>query len=144
MYGATASRSRGILQNGAGSESLRRWSCSGTCCSSPDPDDIVIGPRLLARNLEQLFSGLILRRLTTGTSWSFVGAICAQGSNVAAAIVVARSLGRVGLGEFSMITSTVLMLGILTELGLGTTATKYVAELRTSNPHRAGRVLGVC
>src|SRR2546422_7293110 len=94
--------------------------------------------------LRKLLASPIQRRVTAGAGWSLLGAVAAQGSNVAAAIIVARSLGQVGLGEFGMITSTVITLGVLAELGLASTATKYLAELRTSNPDRAGRVLGLC
>ena len=94
--------------------------------------------------IRKLLASPIQRRVTAGAGWSLLGAVAAQGSNVAAAIIVARSLGQVGLGEFGMITSTVITLGVLAELGLASTATKYLAELRTSNPDRAGRVLGLC
>ena len=92
--------------------------------------------------LRKLLASPIQRRVTAGASWSLLGAVGAQGSNLVAAIIVARSLGRVGLGEFGMVTSTVITLGVLAELGLGSTATKYVAELRVAHPDRAGRVLG--
>jgi len=103
----------------------------------------VTRPDLSSNTPEKLLFGPVHRRLTTGTIWSLVGAVSAQGSNVIAGIIVARSIGRVGFGEFSMITSTVVMLAVLAELGLSSTATKYVAELKRSDPERAGRVLGL-
>jgi O-antigen/teichoic acid export membrane protein len=42
-----------------------------------------------------------------------------------------------------MIQSTVGMLGIFAGLGLGVTATKYVAEFRTLDPDRAGRIIAL-
>ncbi len=42
-----------------------------------------------------------------------------------------------------MIQSTVGMLGIFAGLGLGLTATKYVAELRSRDPERAGRIIAL-
>src|ERR1022692_3038167 len=42
-----------------------------------------------------------------------------------------------------MIQSTVGMLGIFAGLGLGITATKYVAELRSHDPERAGRIIAL-
>ncbi|NLW50987.1 MAG: oligosaccharide flippase family protein [Candidatus Brocadiaceae bacterium] len=58
-------------------------------------------------------------------------------------IVVARILGKTGFGELGMIRSTVGMFGVFAGLGLGLTATKYVAEFRDTDPTRAGRILGM-
>ena len=35
------------------------------------------------------------------------------------------------------------MFGVFAGMGLGLTATKYVAELRVTNPHRAGRIIAL-
>lgn len=35
------------------------------------------------------------------------------------------------------------MFGVIAGFGLGTTATKYVAQLRISDPSRAGRIIGL-
>jgi O-antigen/teichoic acid export membrane protein len=67
----------------------------------------------------------------------------AQSLNVVAYIVTARLLGKVGFGEFGMVTGTVGAFGILAGLGLGVTATKYIAEHRGTDPARAGRILGL-
>ncbi len=42
-----------------------------------------------------------------------------------------------------MIQSTVGMFGLLAGMGLGVTNTKFVAELRSSDPKRAGRIMGL-
>jgi len=42
-----------------------------------------------------------------------------------------------------MIQSTVGMFGVFAGMGLGLTATKYVAELRQSHPERAGRIIAL-
>jgi len=60
-----------------------------------------------------------------------------------ATIVVARILGKVRYGELGMIQSTVGMFAVLGGYGLGLTATKHVAELRRTDPARAGRILGM-
>jgi O-antigen/teichoic acid export membrane protein len=62
---------------------------------------------------------------------------------LAAFIFVARMLGKTSYGELGIIRSTVGMFGIFGGLGLGLTATKYVAELRERDPERAGRILGL-
>lgn len=82
-------------------------------------------------------------RFARGAVWSLVGAIIAQASGLAASVITARLLGRVTFGQYGMVQSTVGMLGIFAGLGLGLTATKYVAEFRTQDPQRAGRIIAL-
>lgn len=82
-------------------------------------------------------------RFARGTVWSLIGAVIAQGSSLAASVITARLLGREQFGEYGMIQSTVGMLGVFAGLGLGVTATKYVAEFRTLDPERAGRIIAL-
>lgn len=82
-------------------------------------------------------------RFARGAVWSIIGAVIAQGANLAASVITARLLGREQFGEYGMIQSTVGMLGVFAGLGLGLTATKYVAEFRTRDPERAGRIIAL-
>lgn len=82
-------------------------------------------------------------RFARGAVWSLIGAVISQGSNLAASVITARLLGREQFGEYGMIQSTVGMLGVFAGLGLGVTATKYVAEFRSRDPERAGRIIGL-
>lgn len=88
-------------------------------------------------------SASLAGRFIRGASWSLLGMGAAQGLAVIASIVMARLLGKVAFGEFTMVTGTVGAFGILAGLGLGLTATKYTAEHRTSDPARAGQILGL-
>lgn len=87
--------------------------------------------------------GLVGRRFARNTFWSLVGTVITNGLAVITSIITARLLGREGLGELGIVNSTVGMLGVFTGLGLGLAATKYVAELRVSDPVRAGRIIGL-
>jgi O-antigen/teichoic acid export membrane protein len=69
--------------------------------------------------------------------------VIAQGTSLAASVITARLLGLEQFGQYGMIQSTVGMLGIFAGLGLGLTATKYVAEFRTRDPERAGRIIAL-
>ena len=82
-------------------------------------------------------------RFARGAVWSLIGAVISQGSNLAASVITARLLGRLQFGEYGMIQSTVGMLGIFAGLGLGVTGTKYVAEFRSRDPERAGRIVAL-
>jgi O-antigen/teichoic acid export membrane protein len=82
-------------------------------------------------------------RFARGAVWSLIGAVLAQGANLAASVITARLLGREQFGEYGIVQSTVGMLGVFAGLGLGVTATKYVAEFRTRDPERAGRIIAL-
>jgi O-antigen/teichoic acid export membrane protein len=80
-------------------------------------------------------------RLARGVFWSAIGAVISRGIGVAGSIVVARLVGISAFGEFTIIQSTVGLFGTFAGLGLGVTATKYVAEMREVNPGRCGRII---
>ncbi len=82
-------------------------------------------------------------RFARGAIWSLIGAVLPQGASLAASVITARLLGGEQFGEYAMIQSTVGMLGVFAGTGLGLTATKYVAELRVTNPDRAGRIIAL-
>ena len=82
-------------------------------------------------------------RFARGAVWSLFGAVMSQGSILAASVITARLLGRERFGEYGMIQSTVGMFGVFAGMGLGLTATKYVAELRVTNPDRAGSMIAL-
>lgn len=86
-------------------------------------------------------AGSLRERLTLGAFWSLCGAVISRGFLLAASIVCARFLGKQGFGALGMIQSTAGMFGIFAGLGMGLTATKYVAEFRCSDPLRTGRIL---
>jgi O-antigen/teichoic acid export membrane protein len=85
----------------------------------------------------------LLGRFVHGAFWSVIGAGCWQGAVLAASVVVARLLGPEALGEFGMVQSTVGMFGVFAGMGLGLTATRFIAEFRDKDPGRAGRVVGL-
>ena len=81
--------------------------------------------------------------MATGVLWSMTATVVCQALSLVASLVTARLLGKLGLGEFGMVISTAGTFGLLAGLGLGLTATKYLAELRLTDPKRAGRILSL-
>jgi O-antigen/teichoic acid export membrane protein len=81
-------------------------------------------------------------QLARNTFWAVAGSASSQGSSLLAALVVGRLLGVAPLGRLALIQATVLLLGNLAEMGLALTTTKFVSRWRTSDPARAGRLLG--
>jgi O-antigen/teichoic acid export membrane protein len=81
-------------------------------------------------------------RVARGAIWNVAGTAAMQGGAMAASVLAARILGKTTFGEFGMLRSTVATLGILAGGGISLTATKLVAEFRTIDPRRAGRIIG--
>jgi O-antigen/teichoic acid export membrane protein len=82
-------------------------------------------------------------RLAKGAFWSLIGNLISRGLGLISSIIVARLLGKTGYGEWGIIQGTVSMFGTFAGLGLGITATKYVAEFRRTNPAKAGRIIAL-
>jgi O-antigen/teichoic acid export membrane protein len=96
-----------------------------------------------AKRHELMPAGSLRARFTTGVFWSLAGAVISRGFTLVASIVCARFLGKTGFGELGMVQSTVGTFGIFAGLGLGLTATKYVAEFRDQDPGKVGRILAL-
>lgn len=100
-------------------------------------------PLPLRRAVGRLESSELGYRLAHGAFWSFAGAALSRALTLAASVVTARILGRQTYGELGVLAATVLTFQAFSSLGLGLTATKYVAELREVDPERAGRILAL-
>ena len=83
-------------------------------------------------------------RLLIGVFWTMVMSFMVQGSTLLGLIITARLLGRVEFGKFAMIQSALCTVAGFAGIGLSPTATKFVSELRSLAPDRAGRILGLC
>jgi O-antigen/teichoic acid export membrane protein len=79
-----------------------------------------------------------------GVTWNVFGAAFTQGSVFLANIIIANLVGRNVFGEYGMIQSTLVAFGAVAQVATGITATKYVAEFRTVDKERTGRILGLC
>lgn len=85
----------------------------------------------------------LLARLLHGSGWTLAGTVLAQGIALATTVLVARLIGKAAFGQFGMIQSTALTLAGIAGAGFGVTATRYVSLYRSTDPARAGRVLGM-
>lgn len=72
----------------------------------------------------------VWHRIANGTFWSLTSVALGKALVLIASIFCARILGDVGFGEFGIIRSTIGMFIVLGSAGLGTTASKYIAEYR--------------
>jgi len=83
-------------------------------------------------------------RLRGGVAFNLLGTAFNQGSTVVVNIVVANLLGRESFGHYTMILATVATIASLGQLSMGYTATKHVAEFRSTERDRASRILALC
>jgi O-antigen/teichoic acid export membrane protein len=83
-------------------------------------------------------------RFQRGLVWSVAAAVASSGSSFLLSIIVARLVGREVFGQFGLVQTTIITVSGLAQLATGYTATKYVAEFRTTAPERAGRVIALC
>lgn len=83
------------------------------------------------------------KRLLWGVGWNAAGCIIGQSASFVGSVVVARCLGKEVFGQFALVQTTVAAFSTLAGLGLGTTAMKFLSEYRTSNPQKAGMILGL-
>ncbi len=83
-------------------------------------------------------------RLMTGTFWNGLALALNQGGTFLGSVIVARMLGQAAFGEYAIVLATLMSLAVLAQTGLAFAATKYIAEYRTADPARAGRIVGLC
>ncbi len=62
--------------------------------------------------------------------WALLGNVLGKGLALVAGIAVARFLGSEAYGEYGMIRNNLTMIAIFSSLGLGYTATKFIAECK--------------
>lgn len=96
---------------------------------------------LIASVRGRMAASPIAQRMAVGAAWSMAGAIAERVVTFAGSVVIVRLLGQTSFGSLAILQSTLSMVGVCAGLGLGVTATKYVAELKERDPQRLGRIL---
>jgi O-antigen/teichoic acid export membrane protein len=97
-------------------------------------------PRSVAERIEKSPLGY---RLARGSFWSLLGTLTNRAFSMAASVVAARALGREQFGEWANIHYTVALFAVVAGFGLAATASKHVAEFRSTDPARAARVIAL-
>lgn len=100
-------------------------------------------PRGAANMIARIRKTEIGNRMMSGAFWALSGTAVSQGLMLITSIVVARLIGKADYGALGMIRSTVGMFTVFAGFGLGLTSTKFVAELRKTDPDRTGRIIGL-
>lgn len=93
---------------------------------------------------KQLFrADPLTRRMANAAWWSLCASALARLLMVAVWVICGRTLAKDEFGALTLIYSTINLLGTVGALGLGVTATRYLGELRYSDPVKAGRLMGL-
>lgn len=82
-------------------------------------------------------------RMTRGIFWNFLSTLSTQGVTFGVNILIARILGKQILGQFSLLQTTVAALALVTCMGMGSTANKYIAQYASRDVQKVNRVLGL-
>jgi len=81
-------------------------------------------------------------RLAGAVLWSGIAVAISNAAGLAIGVALARLLGREGYGEVGVIVASCTVFTQLGGLGLGLTAAKYTAQMRSVDPASVGRFLG--
>lgn len=85
----------------------------------------------------------IAGRLARGAAWTLGGTITGQAATLLVSMATARWLGSNEFGQLGVVQTTVGLFGTLAGMGLGLTTTKYVAQFRSTDAERAGRIIAL-
>jgi O-antigen/teichoic acid export membrane protein len=88
--------------------------------------------------------GALFGRLMTGTLWNVVASALNQGGSFLAGVAAARLLGQEAFGQYAIVISTLMSVSVVAQTGLGYSASKHIAEFRSADVARVGRILGLC
>jgi O-antigen/teichoic acid export membrane protein len=100
-------------------------------------------PPFLREYVERIEASPLASRLARGALWALAGAVISRALGLLASILVARMLNKTGFGELGIIQSTIGMFGVFAGFGLWMTAAKHVAEFRSKDPAKAGRIMAL-
>ncbi len=82
-------------------------------------------------------------QLVNDSVWAIVGSLVLRGSGLVVGIFVANMLGAYDYGSYGALKNFVLSSSILSTLGLGYIATKFIAENK-NDPSALNRIISIC
>lgn len=92
----------------------------------------------IIRNLSDLN-----KKILKSSFWILLGTVISKAGLLLATILIAKYITKTEYGEFGIIKSTINMFSIFAGLGLGLTATKYIAQYNGIDNKRVSRIIGL-
>lgn len=92
--------------------------------------------------ISRIFQGLV-KRVAVNSFWLLITRIATQALAIVFTILLARSLGEVGLGQYAFIASIVFIGNILTTFGLDTLLIREIARTRNTDTTSLGAALWI-
>lgn len=105
--------------------------------------DRILQFKLIKESINMYRNSDLGKRFFRGFIWNAAGVIASRALWLVATFFLARILTIEKFGELGIIQSTISMFGVFAGLGLGLTATKYLAELKFKDPSKAGRIISL-
>lgn len=97
-------------------------------------------PKLLLYLKKYWPSGLLVR-FASGAIWSIIAAATTRGLTLVTFVLLARIMGETAYGKLGIVQNTLGAIGLIAGMGLGMSATKYVAHFRDNDPVRTGKII---
>lgn len=82
----------------------------------------------------------INKRIFKGVFWSLVGSVFSKIIVLGSTIIISRLLGKELYGKLAIINSTIQFFLVFAAFGIGTTASRYIAEYRDTNTLAATKI----
>lgn len=99
---------------------------------------------MLQQLYERASKSVVFNKILKGGAWMAAGSIIAQILGLATSVLLARILGVEDFGRYGLLQNTLLSFGTLASRSMQVTATKFVAQYKSTDPVRAGRLAGLC
>lgn len=94
--------------------------------------------------LARIKASPLAKKFTLGVLWTMFSIVGVRLLGLASSVLVARLLGKIGFGEYSVILNTVNTLTFMASVTLSVTAAKFIAEHRGKDPLLASQFAGLC
>ncbi len=90
-----------------------------------------------------LQSSDLAKRIMSGAFWSVFGTAMGKVIVLVAGIVCANILGKVGYGQLGIVRSTINLFVVFGSVGMGVTASKYIAQYKNTDKEYAGKIASI-
>ncbi len=81
--------------------------------------------------------------MLSGASWSVAASVLSRMFAMTTGIILARLIGKAGYGKWGLVLQSVTLFAGFVIKGTTSGGTKYIAELRKTDPQRAGRIVSL-